>query len=365
MGRKSQDGIYLPAGRDVYYCRFKDANGKRARISTGEKDEKRALQVCLNMMNRANSGELTLESESITIAQVFDLYFNGHGNKSRGKGYLYAKNNILNYFKTIKWRELSNNNGLKVRQYIEHRSKKVKPDTINKELGLISAAANYVKNIEGIHIQNPIPGKKQRVQKFQYQWLTPEQATTLIDKSKEIIKAPYLKDFIVISLNTGMRSGEILHLKKSQIDFEKRVISIPNNKSDRPHEVYMSDDVVIAIRNRIFVIKKDSIKTQWLFCHPNGERIQSVRRGFKSACKLAGITVTDRKKGIQGFRIHDQRHTTASWLVSEGVPLANVQELLNHEDIKTTQRYAHLAPENRIKTIKSLPKLTKSKASKK
>ena len=50
--------------------------------------------------------------------------------------------------------------------------------------------------------------------------------------------------------------------------------------------------------------------------------------------------------GIEDFRIHDLRHTCAAWLVSVGVPLTEVRDLLGHSTIQMTERYAHLAPEN-------------------
>lgn len=53
-----------------------------------------------------------------------------------------------------------------------------------------------------------------------------------------------------------------------------------------------------------------------------------------------------RRGGIKDFRIHDMRHTCAAWLVTAGVPLAEVRDLLGHSTVKMTERYAHLAPEN-------------------
>jgi len=61
-----------------------------------------------------------------------------------------------------------------------------------------------------------------------------------------------------------------------------------------------------------------------------------VKKGFRSACA---------KAGLQDFRIHDLRHTCAAWLVSEGVPLSEVRDLLGHASITMTERYAHLAPD--------------------
>jgi integrase len=68
-----------------------------------------------------------------------------------------------------------------------------------------------------------------------------------------------------------------------------------------------------------------------------GKRIQNVHNGFKAAYGRAKLA---------DLRVHDLRHTCASWLVQAGVPLLEVSKLLGHSTIETTERYAHLAPEN-------------------
>ncbi|WPP01466.1 tyrosine-type recombinase/integrase [Pseudomonas sp. HR96] len=67
----------------------------------------------------------------------------------------------------------------------------------------------------------------------------------------------------------------------------------------------------------------------------NGERVVSVRNGFERACKTSGI---------KDFKIHDLRHTCAAHLISAGVALAEVRDLLGHSTVMMTERYALLAP---------------------
>jgi len=74
-----------------------------------------------------------------------------------------------------------------------------------------------------------------------------------------------------------------------------------------------------------------------VFAHADGTRIGDVKRSFAKACERCGI---------EDFRVHDLRHTCAAWLVSAGVPLVEVRELLGHSTVRMTERYAHLAPEN-------------------
>ena len=64
-----------------------------------------------------------------------------------------------------------------------------------------------------------------------------------------------------------------------------------------------------------------------------GDRVLDLKKSFKRACSQAGIN---------DFRIHDLRHTFASWLVTEGVPLLDVSRLLGHSTVQMTERYAHL-----------------------
>ena len=68
-----------------------------------------------------------------------------------------------------------------------------------------------------------------------------------------------------------------------------------------------------------------------------GDRVKDIKGSFRRACNEAGI---------ENFRIHDLRHTFASWLVMGGVSIFKVSRLLRHSSVTETERYAHLAPDH-------------------
>ena len=89
--------------------------------------------------------------------------------------------------------------------------------------------------------------------------------------------------------------------------------------------------------------------TPWVFFHLTaalnaeiGDRVIDVRKVFSTACRRAGI---------EDFHIHDLRHTFASWLVMNGIPLFEVSKLLRHFSIQVTERYSHLAPDHLHKAV--------------
>lgn len=73
-----------------------------------------------------------------------------------------------------------------------------------------------------------------------------------------------------------------------------------------------------------------------------------MQNGFQAACRRAGI---------EGFRVHDLRHTCAPWMVQQGVPLMEVRDVLGHSSIEMTERYAHLAPDKPRSAVGVLDRL--------
>ena len=355
MPRPTKDGIYLKPGSPNYYCRWKDGSGKIIRKSTGQTNEAAALQAYQSF--RAQHDQ-SADPDILTVNTLLDLYHSIRGHELKGRGYQSGKKALLDYFNLTPWAELGERGQhiRNIRNYTKHRqANDAKPATINREIGIISAAANVAIK-EGMKIHNHALGQRLSVPKTQYYWLTEDEAAALkaAAKPKAGYKtSPHLYDFLLIALGTGMRMSEILKLTRRDISLKHNVIRLPTSKSAEPHEIPMTEKARAAIERRL----QHAINTQslYLFCNPKtGKPLTSIINQLKNACKRAGIPVTNQKMGTIGFNVHGTRHSVATWLMQKGTPLESVQDLLNHSDIRTTQRYAHHSPAARKGTVKKL-----------
>lgn len=359
MPRPTKEGLYKKAGRPHWYCRFYDTTGELVRLSTGETDHDDALKVY--NQHRISANCKPDDSQGVTVNTVLEIYHQHRGHELLGQnGYTKAKQAILKYYDGTPWKTIAAKTGKRnLSDYITYRTKDcgVKPGTVNKEITVLSAAANVAIE-KGLDITNPCHKRKLKVSQHPYYWLTQEEAGRLVEAAKPrkgYKSSEHLYSYCIIALGTGMRMSEILKLTASDISLRHNAIRLPTTKSGDPHEIPMSEGVRTAVEN--LLERAAVIKTPYLFAERNtGNRIKTVITPFKSACKRAGIPITNAKTGQVGFRVHDTRHTVASWLVQGGEPLEKVQDLLNHSDLRTTQRYAHHAPDARKATVNKLPK---------
>ncbi|MGH8644168.1 MAG: tyrosine-type recombinase/integrase [Gammaproteobacteria bacterium] len=227
-----------------------------------------------------------------------------------------------------------------VRNYIAQRKAEgAAASTINKEIGLLSSAINYARREWGWDLHNPASCCKQREPQGRVRWISREEADRLIFCAKHIQRASHLPDFIRLAINTGMRRGELLGLEWERLDLEANLIHLNahHTKAGKRRSVPLNAEAREAIMERACFRAQHCPASPWVFCDRSGRRIGEVKHSFATACKRARIVA---------FRIHDLRHTCAAWLVSAGVPLAEVRDLLGHSSITMTERYAHLAPEN-------------------
>jgi integrase len=143
----------------------------------------------------------------------------------------------------------------------------------------------------------------------------------------------HLKPMVLVSLNTGMRRGELFDLKWTAVNFDTKTITVAGatTKTSDTRHIPMNKETIGVLE----AWKKQVSKSPYVFPGQGGGRFEDV--------KSAWLKLLERAQ-IDGFRWHDMRHDFASRLVMAGVPLNTVRDLLGHADIKMTLRYAHLAP---------------------
>lgn len=226
-----------------------------------------------------------------------------------------------------------------IRNYIKTRTESgAKPATVNRELVVLSAAINAWNLDHSTQLKNPVNGLKLKESEHRLRWLTRDEYDRLIDSSDG-----YLRDFIILAVQTGMRRGELLNLTWDRVDFANATIRLEagQTKTGKSRTIPLNADAIKALKRRAA-----DCQTAWVFCSDRVDGpISEIKRGFKTACAQAGI---------ENATPHTLRHTTASWLVMSGTPIYDVAKLLGHSSISTTQRYAHLAPDHLRATVAAL-----------
>lgn len=210
-----------------------------------------------------------------------------------------------------------------------------KPSTVNRYLALIRAIFNRAcKEWEWL-IKAPFvrlwPESRRRVR-----WLTTEQVFPLLEQLP-----PHQRAAATFGLATGLRHANVIGLRWDQIDLRRRVAWFYADQVKNGEDLHVSlNDAALQIlqeqrgkhKTHVFVYKGEPIK-----------RLSTP--AWHKALKRAGI---------EDFRWHDLRHTWASWLVQNGVPLYAVQEMGGWKTASMVRRYAHMAPAVNLEHAKKI-----------
>jgi integrase len=176
----------------------------------------------------------------------------------------------------------------------------------------------------------------------------------LAEREKELLPpldggfADYLKPMVLLAMNIGVRRGNLFSLKWGDVDFDTETIYLPadTTKPGKDLHVYMNQTIIDTLT--IWRQQSADVSPEALVfpsTKKKGALMVSIKRSWAAVLKAAQI---------ENFRFHDLRHDFASQLVMRGVDLNTVRDLLGHADLKMTLRYAHLAPENKLKAVKLL-----------
>jgi integrase len=200
------------------------------------------------------------------------------------------------------------------------------PATANRLLALIRSILRRAA-LDWEWIDKPPVIKLYREAKRRVRYLSPMQANLLLQELPE-----HLADIVRFSLATGLRRSNVTKLEWSQVDMQRNVAWIHGDqaKAGKPIHVTLNATAITVLTKQIDKHPKS------VFSYKGRPITQVNTKAWYKALKRAGI---------EDFRWHDLRHTWASWLTQNGVPLNVIQEMGAWESAEMVRRYAHLAPE--------------------
>jgi integrase len=312
----------------VWWMSF-SCEGKFIRRSAETMDRKLAQRIYDKIKGQIAEGKwFEKPPEEKTFGEMMDRYLLEHVSRKKSKrsyeGYV---RNLKSYFKDYKLSEITTDLIIK---YKEKRLKEgVKPATLNRDLAILKNAFNRAmyKWEPAWAMVNPMKKVDMETENNERdRWMNNEEWNNL---QKSLPR--WMKEIILLDIQTGLRQGEIIALRWPMLDLSRRVLTIPrpNTKNNEPKTVPLNDIAMEILKSR-----PRSLQTDLVFFTRNHTqyRADNVRREFRKALM---------KSGIIDFRFHDLRHTFASRCLHSGADLYQVQKLLGHKTGAVTQRYAH------------------------
>lgn len=205
------------------------------------------------------------------------------------------------------------------------------PTTVVRYLASLSHAFSVaVRDWEWVQENPVLKISKPKISNERTRFLNDEERARLIRACKES-ESKGLYPVVILALSTGMRRGEILNLKWSDVDLDRSAILLQTTKNGERRFVPLVGVTLELLRARY---NQQSIGSL-VFPAPHSPlKPIDIRSAWESALNKARIS---------NFRFHDLRHTAASYLAMNQASLLEIGTLLGHKTIQMTKRYAHLS----------------------
>lgn len=330
------------------------ANGQRMRKVIGDGKSKTLAQAALHSIKKKIAEGLYLPEkrhDDIKVSAVLDLYWNRylkHGKSGEQAEYCIdeakrvfghyrvsdlRKDRIEACQRAMRDRMRKAPVGFKIE--IEGKTAdgepkrvktpvfaKVRPSTVNRVISHLSAAINYAAKLGEIRIsENPCKGVERLVEKNVRDIVISEgQLQSLLYHLPE-----YLKPVVTFAYYTGCRKGEILNLKKADIDLFQNVVFIRDTKNDESRYIPIDS----RLKETLIALLKTDIASEYLFNY-KGQKILTIKKAFRSACVLAKLNT---------FHFHDLRHTCLTNWHNAGHSHFLIMQASGHKTISCFKRY--------------------------
>ena len=335
-------------GGRTYYLRYFDQNNRQRQLKIGRWEDitfaqaqKAAKRLRSEVVLNGNPAERKEKKKAIpTYAELAQQHVD------HAKTYQKRPENteaVLNTHLLPKWGKLRLDEitQQEISKWLAEMRKEFAPATVEKLRMMLGRSFELARqwNIPGAEI-NPV----RAVPRFKFdnareRYLTKDEAQRLLKACKGSSN-PQLWSIVSLLLYTGARKSELLHAEWKHVDLEHRSWLIPDSKTGKARRVPLATAAVDVIKGLVQIPG-----CPWLL--PNPETLKpynSIKRAWETARTEAKLS---------GLRIHDLRHSAASFMANAGTDLFAIGRILGHADHQSTMRYSHLANDTLLAAVEA------------
>ena len=301
-----EDGVYQRRDRTGYWIQWVGADGRRRirKVEGTLRQARKRRHAELTRVERAKVLGFAPPGEE-SFAEVAKRYLQYQKARLTAKAYEREEGIVEKHLKPFFPGRLASIRRVDVQRYITARSPKVSPYSVQKELNVLKHLLRLATEWEIIPV-NPAQGvKSPKVPAGRVRYLQPTELRALLEVCPE-----WLSPFVVLAVSTGMRRSEIIGLRWLDVDMANHRVLMPQTKNGEGNIVYLNESALGVLRSLPFDAQTKS--TDRLFIRETPDQVSAA---FVRAC---------RKVGIADFRLHDLRHTAASWLRMQGADIHTV-----------------------------------------
>jgi integrase len=338
---RARDGIFTRKDRPgAFYGSWTDACGRRRKRRLDAYTLQQARDVLAAERAKAEKARVLgyMPPGKETFAEIVPRYLQHQKARLTPRAYERTRGVVEGHLKSAFGNvKLANIRRADVQRYATERSSKVAPGSVVKELNILKHLFHLAMEWEIVPV-NPAQGVKMpRVPAGRVRYLQPAELHTVLEACPK-----WLWPIAGLLAFSGMRRSEVLGLRWLDVDRNGERLMLPQTKNGDGRIVWLN---ALACQVLDSIAKNGARPTDLVFPARDGISPENVSLAFLRAC---------RKVGIADFRLHDLRHTAASWLRMSGADLQDVAELLGHRDLRMTKRYSHLSPAHLSAAVKRL-----------
>ncbi|OPX98515.1 MAG: Tyrosine recombinase XerC [Syntrophorhabdus sp. PtaB.Bin047] len=342
----------MKSGDRSYYITYY-AGGKKVFEKIGKQSEKYTAELAYQIRierirERRHGRELDIRKRAPKFSAIADKYLAWAAKNKAREGY----DDVNRYNKHLKdsigKKRLDDLTPMVLEELkSDLYGKGLSDATVKHVLVLIRMIWNKALTWNLWHGENPIRRVKlPTLQNRRERYLSPEEAALLLAKLRE--RSPITHDIALLSLRCGLRFGEIVSLRRMDVDLDNSVINIADSKDKTSRKAFMTPAVKEMLQARL-----PGYPEEYVFTDRQGEKIRELSNVFDRVVEGLGWNagISDRRQKVT---FHTLRHTHASLLAIQGESLITIAEALGHKSLQMVKRYAHLSDTTRREAAEKL-----------